>query len=70
MIQNVSNRLLREFSECLQKSIEAPAAPAAAPGDGAPGEAHPAPAAKPIGGISLALGALWDRIRRLFRRER
>jgi carbon monoxide dehydrogenase subunit G len=65
MIQDVSNRLLREFSECLQKSIEAPAAPAAAEA-----EAHPPPAAKPIGGISLALGALWDRIRRLFRRER
>jgi carbon monoxide dehydrogenase subunit G len=62
MIQDVSNRLLREFSECLQKSIEAPAAVAAEPGE--------PPAAKPIGGLSLALGALWDRLRRLFRRER
>jgi hypothetical protein len=61
MIQDVSNRLLRDFSDCLQKSIEAPAGP----------EEPPAPAAaKPIGGFSLALGALWDRIRRLFRRER
>ena len=56
MIQDVSNRLLRDFSDCLQKSIEAPTASS--------------PAAKPIGGFSLALRALWDRIRRLFRRER
>jgi uncharacterized protein len=65
MIQDVSNRLLREFSECLQKSIEAPGA-----GAGRPDEPDEPAAAKPIGGLSLALGALWDRIRRLFRRER
>jgi carbon monoxide dehydrogenase subunit G len=61
MIQDVSNRLLRDFSDCLQKSIEA-----------APSEAAAAPpaAAKPVGGFSLALGAFWDRVRRLFRRER
>jgi carbon monoxide dehydrogenase subunit G len=75
MIQDVSNRLLRDFSSCLQKSIEA-GAPAAgeanAPGGAAEsGEAPaPRPAAKPVGGFSLALGALWDRIRRLFRRGR
>ena len=61
MIQDVSNRLLRDFSDCLQKSIEAPQ-PAA-------GEAPaPPPAAKPVGGFSLALRALWDRIRRLLGR--
>lgn len=65
MIQDVSNRLLRDFSDCLRKSIEAPAA--AEPGKAAP---EPASAAKPIGGFSLALRALWDRVRRLFRRER
>jgi uncharacterized protein len=75
MIQDVSNRLLRDFWTCLQKSIEAGApTPGEAPASGdapASGEAPaPPPAAKPVGGFSLALGALWDRIRRLFRRER
>jgi carbon monoxide dehydrogenase subunit G len=60
MIQDVSNRLLRDFSDCLQKTIEAPPAEA---------DAGPPPAAKPVGGFSLALRALWDRIRRLLGRE-
>jgi carbon monoxide dehydrogenase subunit G len=65
MIQDVSNRLLRDFSECLAKTVEsAQAAPAGSP------EPPPAAEAKPIGGFSLMMGALWDRIRRLFRRER
>jgi uncharacterized protein len=88
MIQDVSNRLLRDFSDCLQRSIEGPppeaaAAPpgAASPAPPSPGDAAPAaspadaspaspPPAKPVGGFSLLMGALWDRIRRLFRRER
>jgi carbon monoxide dehydrogenase subunit G len=57
MIQDVSNRLLRDFSDCLQKSFEAPAD-------------APVAAAEPVGGFSLALRALLDRLRRLFRRER
>jgi carbon monoxide dehydrogenase subunit G len=64
MIQDVSNRLLRDFSDCLQKTIET--APADA---GAQAQAPPPPAAKPVGGFSLALRALWDRIRRLLGRE-
>jgi carbon monoxide dehydrogenase subunit G len=67
MIQDVSNRLLRDFSDCLQKSIEGQSGDA---GGASQAEAGPPPAAKPIGGFSLALRALWDRIRRLFRRER
>jgi carbon monoxide dehydrogenase subunit G len=81
MIQDVSNRLLRDFSDCLQKSIEAgapspepagggPAAPSgAAPPRAAPPPAAP-PAAKPVGGFSLLIRALWDRVRRLFRSAR
>jgi uncharacterized protein len=67
MIEDVSNRLLRDFSECLQKRIEAsegtpdPAAPEPA--------ASPAAPAKPVGGFSLFLRALLDRIRRAFRRR-
>jgi carbon monoxide dehydrogenase subunit G len=67
MIQDVSDRLLRDFSECLQKSIEAPAPTAPATNERV---AQERPAAKPLGGFSLALRALWDRLRRLFRRER
>jgi uncharacterized protein len=85
MIQDVSNRLLRDFSECLRKSIEAGAepSPAAEPSrgaepsagaersaGGAPAAASPAPEAKPVGGFSLLMRALWDRVRRLFRRGR
>jgi hypothetical protein len=61
MIQDVSNRLLRDFSDCLAKTIEAPAAGEA--------QTEAPPQAKPIGGFSLMMRSLWDRIRRLFRRE-
>jgi uncharacterized protein len=78
MIQDVSNRLLRDFSDCLQKTIETPEAAAPEPvgGEGLPGQeapeaaASPAPRAKPIGGFSLFFRALLDRIRRAFRRRR
>jgi uncharacterized protein len=53
MIQDVSNRLLRDFAGCLQSSIESDR----------PAEV----AAKPVGGIALFFRALLDRIRRLFR---
>ena len=63
MIQDVSNRLMRDFANCLQSSIEADepgaTAPAADPGD-------TAPAAEPVSGLSLFFGALMDRLRRLF----
>jgi uncharacterized protein len=82
MIQDISNRLLKDFAECLQQRIEAPAA--AEPGvvdaviAAAPEGAATSPAAvagsdaptttKPIGGFSLFFRALLDRIRRLFSR--
>jgi uncharacterized protein len=91
MIEDVSNRLLRDFSDCLQKTIEGGGAPADAgasePGGAATPEAAagpvaasptaagpspaapPAPRAKPVGGFSLLLRALVDRIRRAFRRR-
>ena len=73
MIQDVSNRLLRDFSDCLQKAIES-AEPAEAR-DAGPEQsvsAPPAPArppAKPVGGLSLILRALFDRLKRLFKRS-
>lgn len=70
MIQDISNRLLKDFADCLQQKIET------APETGEPGlldavvKSTPegAAAAAPIGGVSLFFGALLDRLRRLFRR--
>ena len=81
MIQDISNRLFREFSECLQARIEAPpvAEPTlldtvmAATPEGAasmpPARSDTTGAAKPIGGFSLFFRALLDRLGRLFRRS-
>jgi uncharacterized protein len=82
MIQDVSNRLLRDFADCLQKTIEAAeatpeAAAASEPGPpvaASPTAAGPSPAAppapsKPVGGVSLFFRALLDRIRRALRRR-
>jgi carbon monoxide dehydrogenase subunit G len=80
MIEDVSNRLLQDFSNCLQQSIEAseatPESAASEPGgEGLPGQeppeaaAPPAPRAKPVSGFSLFFRALVDRIRRAFRRR-
>ena len=82
MIQDISNRLLKDFAECLQQKIEAPPAAepnpvdavlaatpegaAAAPPATGGGEAPTT--AKPIGGFSLFFRALLDRLRRLFSR--
>jgi uncharacterized protein len=82
MIQDISNRLLRDFADCLQQKIEAPPAAepsvvdavlaatpegaAAAPLAAGGGDA--ATTAKPVGGFSLFFRALVDRLRRAFRR--
>jgi carbon monoxide dehydrogenase subunit G len=101
MIQDVGNRLLRDFATCLEQrllaegAVEQPAAGATPAVEGAPtpdaqlSTAAPAttateqpaapappvaapkravpppPQAKPISGISLILGVLWDRLRKL-----
>lgn len=64
MIQDISNRLLKEFADCLRQRIEAP--PAAEPN---PSPASPSAAAKPVGGLSLFLRALLGRLRRVFGRS-
>jgi uncharacterized protein len=76
MIEDVSNRLLRDFSDCLQQTIEtSEATPEAAASEPGGGEGLPAqkvevePRAKPVGGFSLFFRALLDRIRRAFRRR-
>ncbi len=63
MIEGVADRLLHDFATCLaaQAATAASADEAATPA--------PAPQAKPISGIRLMLGVLWDRVRRFFRRS-
>jgi len=79
MIEDVSNRLLRDFASCLQARLgEGPAAPAApqpttTAGEPAASPAAPTPApppAAPIKGFSLMASILWGRIKRLFGRGR
>jgi uncharacterized protein len=62
MMQDVSNRLTREFADCLQANMEAK--------DQADPGAEPVPmaTAKPVQGIRLGLGALWRAVLRFFSR--
>jgi carbon monoxide dehydrogenase subunit G len=84
MMEDVSNRLLRDFATCLQTRLAgepeaaAPAVPSGAEvtaGDAAPEEvaaAAPPPSpepAKPLKGGSLFFSVLWERIKRLFSRR-
>jgi len=111
MIQDVANRMLKEFAANLEEEVQAGSPASAAPADPAaehpavsvdplavaadpgaaaaavpvvdgggasspPSAAQPTPAprpqrapAKPVSGLSLVLGALLDRIRRLFKRK-
>ena len=82
MIQDISNRLLKDFADCLQQRIEAPPAAeptvldaviaatpeGAATAPPAAGGAKAPTTTKPIGGFSLFFRALLDRLRRLFSR--
>jgi carbon monoxide dehydrogenase subunit G len=60
MIQDIANRLMRQFAACLERRVSgdqaATTAPAAEPG------------AQAIGGFSLVLSALADRLRHALRR--
>jgi carbon monoxide dehydrogenase subunit G len=83
MIEDISNRLLREFSECLQAELaggaaaaaepEPPASePAAGPAAAVPARPaappRPTPQAKPVNGVSLFLGVLYQRLAKLLGR--
>jgi carbon monoxide dehydrogenase subunit G len=72
MIEDVSRRLLADFSSCLQERIVAhqPVAEGdAASGAEAPTPPPPPPAAKPVNGLRLFFQVLADRIRRLLHRR-
>ena len=82
MIQDISGRLTKEFATCLQASMQttgAASAAAAAPaavstkGGTTPAQAAQAPpqpvrAAKPVGGVRLALWAFWRSVVRFFKK--
>jgi len=53
VVADVASRLTAQFAECIAGKLAA-----------APGEPAAAPEPKPIGGLSLVLGALWRRILR------
>lgn len=67
MIEDVSNRLVGDFVECLRGTIEAePAVETAADGRSVEKAPPPPVPAKPVKGISLFISILWQRIKRLF----
>ncbi len=74
MMQDIANRLLRDFAACLEQRLGSEQAPAAEAvhvrGDGAAPAAPvpPAPPAQapPVKGLSLFFSVLWERIKRLF----
>jgi uncharacterized protein len=60
MIEDVANRMLRDFASCVQDKLTQP-----------PGAADAtAPQAAPVRGVSLFVSVLLERVRRLFRRRR
>jgi uncharacterized protein len=65
MIEDISNRLLRDFAACLQQRLAATEGKSPAEVAGTP---PPPPQAPPVKGISLFFSVLWERIRKLFRR--
>jgi uncharacterized protein len=72
MMQDIANRLLRDFAACLEQRL-AGGDPAAPSEEGAAAPAAPAPSAPPaqaapVKGISLFFSVLWERIKRLFKR--
>jgi uncharacterized protein len=82
MMQDIANRLLRDFAACLEQRLgageaaavaaapEAAAAGAAPVEPAAPAAPPPAPAsAPPVKGISLFFSVLWERIKRVFSRK-
>jgi len=84
MIEDISRRLMGDFADCLQATLGAGSAPAASragsesseeprTGSSSPPAAaarSASPTAKPVKGLSLLLGVLWERLKRLVARRR
>jgi carbon monoxide dehydrogenase subunit G len=67
VITEVSNMMFQEFTRCFQERLQQESA--AIQPSGAPSTPAPNPAPKPIGGLSLALKALWAAILGLFKKS-
>lgn len=69
MIQDVANRMLRDFAANLEEEVqqEAPAGGEEEPG--APASRPSREASRPVSGLRLFFGALLDRLKRLFGRR-
>jgi carbon monoxide dehydrogenase subunit G len=84
LLPEISKHLTQQFADCLQETMAAEGAPAAAAAEGvpaaeaaAPGEAPtpapaapaaPKPVAKPVGGFKLGFIAIWALIKNFFRK--
>ena len=70
MIEDVSNKMVGDFVDCLRSSLESEQSAAAAAANGDPAATPPPPprAAEPVRGGRLFLSVLWARIKRLFGR--
>ncbi len=68
MIEDIGERLLGEFAERLQQSLEGSGERHAPPTDAAPAPSPPRPEpshpAEPLEGVSLVSSVLWERVRR------
>ena len=73
MIQDISNRLLREFADCLQQRIEAEPEAVGSQENAVDAVVRATPegaaAAQPVSFVPLFFKSLLDRLRRLFRRS-
>jgi uncharacterized protein len=70
IMQDVSNRLMRDFATCLSSRLgeTAPAPEASSSPPPQPAQS-PSPPAAPVKGFSIFFSVVWDRIKRLFGRN-
>jgi uncharacterized protein len=66
LLPEVSRKLTREFADCLRTSMHARVTEKTPIATGAAATGSVAAKAKPIGGFSLGLSAIWAKIKRLF----
>ncbi len=67
MIEDVSNKMVGDFVDCLRSSLESEGSAAASADEGGTAAApEPPQAAQPVRGGRLFLSVLWMRIKRLF----
>jgi uncharacterized protein len=68
MIQNVASQIIGQFATALRAEIAQSQATPAAAAAAQPATASTGPAAKPIGGFSMLMRAIWASLRQMLRR--